>query len=207
MNQAITPEDLIKSLETDPNSQIQVTQNVTLRTNPAKHTLAKEYQRIPRAIVELFLKSHQKMTNTEDTLAYNQKADSYRKEVAAQINNIREDMEKLTSKWEIILAEMGHSIETNYNNTQTIQVQITAPEERDFYDLIETMDHLLVVMDNLWFAKEQSLEDKQRVTGHLVKAMAGLGANSERKAKALIRLRAMLRNPNREKEAVLETNE
>ncbi|MCA6065405.1 hypothetical protein [Thalassolituus marinus] len=189
----MTPADLLKELGESPASQIQVEHTVFIRTNPAKHTLAKEYQRIPKSLQELFLRSHQTMRNKEANALYQEKAKGYREEISRQMGNIREDLEKLTNKWEILLTEIGHQINTNYNNPATVVVQITAPQEREFYELVETMDYLLVVMDNLWHAKEQSLEDKQRVTNNIVKGVAGLGVNAERKAKGLVRLRNQIR--------------
>lgn len=192
--ESVSIQELSKSLEDHTGSQIQVSHQLYLRTNPAKHTLAKEYARIPKSLVELFLKSHQKMRNDEANTIYQDKATAYRTDITRQMQNIRHDIQKLTNKWVLQLNEINYKVNTNYNNPVSVDVQIIAPQEREFYEIIEEMDYLLVILDNLWHAKEQSIEDKQRVTNQIVKGISGLGINAERKARGLVRLRSQIRS-------------
>ena len=188
----LTPQQLIAELESTPGSQLLFEHEMTLKTTPGKRTLAGEYQRVPKAFCELFLYSYRHIRNDEARLLYEAKGASYRQQIENQMSNAHSEILKLTRKWENLLQDLNHPINSNYTNPSTIKFEVKTPQEHEFWLIVASMDHLLVVMDNLWQARELDMVTKQTVTTKIVSQVTSIGVISERLSRALGSLRSSI---------------
>lgn len=189
---AISPAELAKLLETESGSQIINTKVVTLKTTPAKRSVAQEYQRVPKFFTQIFLHSYRRIRNDEARAVYETKAEDYRFQLTRQLMNTSEEISKLTTKWVKLLSEQYGSefeINDNYSNPTVVEINVKTPEEGDFWQIVEQMDFLLIVMDNLWQLKDLSLVDKQNVTTKIVAQITRIGQTAHNLSIALRKLR------------------
>lgn len=191
--QTLTPAQLAKLLDSEPSSQIVETKTLFLKTTPSKRTVAAEYLRVPRFFSQLYLHSYKRIGNPQARAVYESKAEIYRQQINNQMMNTSKEIEKLTNNWINILSAQSENgevaINENYSNPSKIELGIRTPEERDFWQVVEQMDYLLVVMDNLWQTKELSITEKQAVTSKIVSQVNHIALMTERLAQALLKLR------------------
>lgn len=175
---------------TNANSHLIQNCTLSLKTNPSKYTLARGYEQIKNAFLEIFLLSHSKFHNdNERQELLREKADHVRAEITSNMAKINKGLNLLTTKWEEELAIHEYKINDNYTNPIEIDFSIKVPEERDYLKLIESLDYFIIVLDNLWHYKEQTIEDKQRVTGDVINKFTGLVRNATLKAGVLRKIR------------------
>lgn len=193
MENQVTPltlDELRKNLSVaDSSSQIIEERIITLNTNPAKHTLAWSNEDISRAFRELFMHSYAKLGNKLSQGDFDQKASNYRNEVAKNMANVLTGIQHLTTKWENELVELEHPINDNYSNPIVVKLNPSTPEEHDFIRIIEALDYFVIVQDNLWMAKGETLEQKQKVQQSVNKRISALVSNARVKSKTLRNLR------------------
>lgn len=185
----MTPEDLIEDLKNAPPSYLVESICLTLRTMPAKRAFANEQATISKVFPELFLYSYRKLKQKSVRDKYSAKAEMHRKQIRSQLKNIRQNIAKLTEKWQALLGEMQYEINTNYSAPARISLEYKTPEEREFYDIITSMDFLFVVMDNLWQAKELDLDKKNSVTTNVVSQIIALRETSIKLLSSIQRLK------------------
>jgi hypothetical protein len=106
------------------------------------------------------------------------------------MSNITLDLEKLTTKWEVLLANQGHMIISEYSHPVTVELEPKTPQEIDYLKIIETLDWFCVIQDNLWMANEQPMANKQQVLNSVTKKINGFVHNVKTKANVLRRIRA-----------------
>lgn len=188
----VSPSDLLKMLESEPSSQMIEVKRLTLKTTPSKRIVSQEYQRIPRCFTSLFLHSYRRIRQPDARVLYESKADVYRNLIMSQMIKASKEIEKLTTRWIELLASQhdgDFSLNENYSNPVTIEIHIRTPEERDYWQIVEQMDYLLIVMDNLWQSKDMSITDKQKVTTKVIAQVINIGEHSARLSSSLRRLR------------------
>lgn len=173
----------------DTTSQLIEKEVITLKTNPSKHTLGWSYEPVSRAFSEIFIYSHARLEDHERGEKLTQRGEMFRKDVRSNLEKVMLGINTLTSKWEQDLADHEYKINDNYTNPVEVEFTISTPEERQFLKMIESFDYFLIILDNLWHCQEQSMEDKQRVTGKVAQRISGLVTNARKKASTLRRIR------------------
>lgn len=184
----------------DGSSQIIEERVITLKTNPAKHTLGWSNEDIGRAFNELFMYSHAKLGDKESQAIIDEKGKMYREEVISNMENVVKGIHALTTKWELELAELEHSINKNYSNPVEVKLNPSTPEEHDYIGLIEALDYFVIIQDNLWMAKSETIEAKQRVQQNINKKISSFVSNARSKAKILKSIRSGAKQTKKEPE-------
>ena len=190
---AISPSDLAKLLEKgEPASQLVDVREYLILANPTKRTIAQEYDRVSKSIRLVFVTSYRKIHNPEARKIYEAKAALYREELRNQMNNISNDLLRLTEKWESELAELEIEPSDNFSNPVKLRVEITSPEQHHFWEIILQMDRLLVVMENLWHYRKLKMEEKQDVIKVITRGIYGFSTNLSRRAGILHRMQSRI---------------
>lgn len=191
MTETMNLDALKESLEeSTASSQLIAKHTVELNTNPSKTTLTRTHPDVSSALKELFIHSYAKLPNKELHKVLEKKGSDFREEVQNNMNNIMEGIENLTSKWEMMLADMGHDIIRQYSNPAKVELEPKTPQEIKFLNIIQALDDFCIVQDNLWIANEQDMSDKQRVLSSITKNIGNFAHSARTKANVLRRIRS-----------------
>lgn len=207
--QAISPEQMAEEMKNGaPISQLVDVREYMIRANPTKRTVALEYERVAKGLKAVFISSYRRVNDPEARKIYEEKTAFYRDEIRNQMANISKNLSNLTKKWELQLQEAGIEPADTFTNPALLRVNITSPEEHHYWQIIQQMDWLLIVMENLWHYRGLDMEDKQNVVGKITKQIYGLGTNLEYHASKVRSLIAIIyRNQNRVVNADAEETE
>jgi hypothetical protein len=170
-------------------SQIVEERIITLKTNPSKHTLGWSNEEIARAFKELFMHSYAKLNDKDKQIALDEKANMYRDEVIHNMQNVSKGILALTTKWEQELAELEHRINNKYSNPIEVTLNPSTPQEHEFISLVEAFDYFVIIQDNLWMAKSESIEAKNRVQQAINKKISSFVSNARTKARIIRNIR------------------
>lgn len=191
--QAISLSELSKELENGtPASQLIDVREFMIRANPTKRTIGSEHERIIRGMKTVFISSYRRIRNNEAKALYEEKAIKFRDEIRSQMNNIEKDLDRLSLKWEKELEDMEVTPSEEFSNSVLIRVEVSSPEEHHFWQIIQKMDWLLILMENLWHHRKLSMESKTEVIKNITKSIYGLGINVKRHADHINRMLAMI---------------
>jgi hypothetical protein len=194
-NSPLSMDELRKSLATvDGGSQIIEERVITLKTNPSKHTLSWSLEDISRAFKELYMHSYVKLGNKEKQNALDTKADMFRTEVLQNLKNVKSGLVALTTKWEQELVELEHNINSNYSNSVEVTLNPATPQEHDFITIIENLDYFIIIQDNLWMAKGESIAAKNRTQQSVNKRISALVTSARTKSRIIRNLRLELKD-------------
>ena len=191
MTETMSLDALKESLEESGASSQMITKHtVDLKTNPSKTTLTRTHSDVSNALKELFIHSYAKLQNKDLHNVLEKKGSDFREEVQNNMTNIMQGIESLTSKWEILLADMGHDISENYSKPAKVELEPKTPQEIIYLNIIQALDYFCIVQDNLWIANEQDMADKQRVLSSVTKNINNFAHSAKTKANVLRRIRS-----------------
>jgi hypothetical protein len=208
MTETITLDGLKEALEeSGSSSQLIAKKSISLKTNPSKTTLSRTHNDASNAMKELFIHSFAKLQDRGLHEVLHKKGTDFREEVQNNMSNITQDIEKLTTKWEVYLADMGHEINSNYSNPATVELEPKTPQEIMYLKIIETLDWFCVIQDNMWMANEQSMDSKQQVLRSVTKKIHNFVHSAKTKANVLRRIRSAKSIQELEKKDNIEATE
>lgn len=185
--------ELSNTINDQQASQLIETKDVLLNTNPCKRFVAGNHERIQRGIRTLFISSFMRVNNPEAREIFEPKAQRAREETLKNMNKILANFGDKAQQWEDKLLSEGIELKANYSNPVLLQVEIRAPEEHTFWEICQTFDRLMVVMDLLWHKQCQSIESKNEVTAKFAETLNGMANNIERQAISIGRMIGVIR--------------
>lgn len=199
---AISPEEMAAELDSGaPSSQLIDIREYLIRANPTKRTIALEHERVTRSLKTVFIGSYRTVNDREARQLYKNKTKLFRDEIRSQMKNVTRELQKLTNKWEIELDNLGVEPSDTFSNPTLLKVNITSPEEAQFWEIIQSMDWLLIVMENLWHYRKLEMENKQDVVHSITRQIYSIGRNLENRAGSIRGMNATIRkNENQESE-------
>lgn len=205
---ALTPKELTAQLDEGKNSsQLLTFKELIIKTNPSKRIIAMTHEGIHDGMKTVFVFSYKSIRNDDVRKAYEAKTEDIRREVTNQLKNISNNLDRLISNWSEEIKLLGCSVSLKYTNPVIVKVRIGCPEEHIFWDLVEKLDYLIIIMENLWHHKGLSMQNKQEVLPKLTKQFNSFAINLNHRARAVRKMNATVTDFNKKEQKNQEDQE
>ena len=191
---SISIENLQEKLNEGTTSHLLRHITIQIRTNPGKRIAVSENERAPRGLRELFMVGYSRINDGQARKIRDEKYENYRSQVLGQLKNCKRDISKLISNMEKELDENGHEVVTDYSNPVTLRLQVSTPQEEDFWKVVELMDYGQVVLDNMYSTGLMPMEKKHQLTSTIKDSVEDLGKRIMSLSLAASRVRSSLTN-------------